>query len=102
MNLQEQISRMKSMMGLEERVDIDSDSYVTMNIKNFPKYKEELTNILRPKLESSDGDFVMFKNSVVKGIDENGTPILADDLNIDNRFVNYMVSMGSKKFNSLL
>jgi hypothetical protein len=102
MNLQEQISRMKSMMGLEERVDIDSDSYVTMNIKNFPKYKEELSSILKPKLESSNGDFVMFKNSVVKGKDENGTPILADDLNIDNRFVNYMVSMGSKKFNSLL
>jgi hypothetical protein len=90
------------MMGLKERVDIDSDSYVTMNIKNFPKYKEELTNILRSKLDSSNGDFIMFKNSVVKGKDENGTPILADDLNIDNRFVNYMASMGSKSFNSLL
>jgi len=102
MNLKEQIYRMKSIMGLKERVDIDNDSYITMNIKNFPKYKEELTNILRPKLESSNGDFVMFKNSVVKGKDENGTPILADDLNIDNRFVNYMVSMGLRKFNSLL
>jgi len=102
MNLQEQISRIQEIMGLKERVDIDNDSYVTMNIKNFSKYKEELTNILRYKLENSNGDFVMFKNSVVKGKDENGTPILADDLNIDNRFVNYMVSMGSKKFNSLL
>ena len=102
MNLQENIQRIKQMMGLKERVDIDSDSYVTMNIKNFPKYKEELTNILRSKLDSSNGDFIMFKNSVVKGKDENGTPILADDLNIDNRFVNYMASMGSKSFNSLL
>jgi len=102
MNLQEQISRMKSMMGLNEVVDIDSDSYITMNIKNFPKYKEELTNILKSKLVSSKGNFLTFKNSIVKGKDENGTPILTNDLNINNRFLNYMVSMGSKKFNSLL
>jgi len=102
MNLQENISRIRSMMGLQEVVDIDNDSYLTMNIKNFPKYKEELTSILKSKLDSSNGDFIMFKNSVVKGKNENGTPILADDLNIDNRFVNYMASMGSKSFNSLL
>jgi hypothetical protein len=90
------------MMGLQEVVDIDNDSYVTMNNKNFPKYKEELTSILKPKLESSNKDFVMFKNSVIKGQDKNGTPILSDDLNINNRFVNYMASMGSKTFNSLL
>ena len=102
MNLQENIQRIKSMMGLQEVVDIDNDSYVTMNNKNFPKYKEELTSILKPKLESSNKDFVMFKNSVIKGQDKNGTPILSDDLNINNRFVNYMASMGSKTFNSLL
>ena len=102
MNLQENIQRIKSMMGLQEVVDIDNESYVTMNNKNFPKYKKELTSILKPKLESSNNNFVMFKNSVVKGQDKNGTPILSDDLNIDNRFVNYMVSMGSKTFNSLL
>ena len=102
MNLQENIQRIRKMMGLQEVVDIDNESYVTMNIKNFPKYKEELTSILKPKLESSNKDFVMFKNSVVKGQDKNGTPILSNDLNIDNRFVNYMVSMGSKTFNSLL
>ena len=102
MNLQENIQRIRSMMGLQEVVDIDNDSYLTMNIKNFPKYKEELTSILKSKLDSSNGDFIMFKNSVVKGKNENGTPILADDLNIDNRFVNYMASMGSKSFNSLL
>lgn len=102
MNLQEQISRIQSMMGLKEVVDIDGDSYITMNIKNFPKYKEELTNILKSKLDNSKGDFLTFKNSVVKGKDENGTPILTNDLNIDNRFLNYMVSMGSKRFNSLL
>ena len=102
MNLQENIQRIKSMMGLQEVVDIDNDSYVTMNNKNFPKYKQELTSILKPKLESSNKDFVMFKNSVIKGQDKNGTPILSDDLNINNRFVNYMASMGSKTFNSLL
>ena len=102
MNLQENIQRIRKMMGLQEVVDIDNESYVTMNNKNFPKYKKELTSILKPKLESSNNNFVMFKNSVVKGQDKNGTPILSDDLNIDNRFVNYMVSMGSKTFNSLL
>lgn len=90
------------MMGLEEVVDIDNDSYLTMNIKHFPKYKDELSILLKDKLINSNGDFVTFKNSVVVGHDQNGTPILSDDLNIDNRFVNYMVSMGSKTFNSLL
>jgi hypothetical protein len=63
---------------------------------------EILKNIIKDKLINSNGDFVNFKNSVVVGHDQNGTPILSDDLNIDNRFVNYMVSMGSKTFNSLL
>ena len=102
MNLQENIRRIKEMMGLEEVVDIDNDSYLTMNIKNFPKYKDELSILLKDKLIKSNGDFVNFKNSVVVSHDKNGTPILSDDLNIDNRFVNYMTSMGSKKFNSLL
>ena len=102
MNLQENIRRIRSMMGLEEVVDIDNDSYLTMNIKHFPKYKDELSILLKDKLINSNGDFVNFKNSVVVGHDQNGTPILSDDLNIDNRFVNYMVSMGSKTFNSLL
>ena len=102
MNLQENIQRIREMMGLEEVVDINNDSYLTMNIKHFPKYKDELSILLKDKLINSNGDFVNFKNSVVVGHDQNGTPILSDDLNIDNRFVNYMVSMGSKTFNSLL
>jgi hypothetical protein len=93
---------MKSMMDIKEVIDVNSDSYVTMNIKNFPKYKNELSNLLKDKLINSNGNFVNFKNLVVKGQDENGTPILSDDLNIDNRFLNYTVSQGSKKFNSLL
>ncbi len=87
---------------LREVIEIGDDSYVTMNIKNFPKYKNEVSNLLKDKLISSKGNFVNFKKLVIKGRDENGTPILSDDLNIDNRFLNYMVSMGSKKFNSLL
>ena len=102
MNLQENIQRIREMMGLEEVVDIDNDSYLTMNIKHFPKYKDELSILLKDKLINSNGDFVNFKNSVVVGHDKNGTPILSDDLNIDNRFLNYMVSEGSHKFNSLL
>jgi hypothetical protein len=102
MNLQENIQRIKEMMGLNEKIEVDDDSYVTMNIKNFPKYKEEVSDLLKDKLNNSNGDFVTFKNSVIVGYDQNGTPILSDDLNIDNRYLNYMVSMGSKKFNSLL
>jgi hypothetical protein len=73
-----------------------------MNIKNFPKYKKEVTELLKDKLNNSNGNFVTFKNSVVVGYDENKTPILSDDLKVDNKFLNYMVSMGYKKFNSFL
>lgn len=102
MNLQENIERIKQMMGLNEVVNISDDSYISMNIKNFPKYKQEVTELLKNKLNNSNGDFTTFKNSVVVGYDDNKTPILSDDLRVDNRFLNYMVSMGSKKFNSLL
>lgn len=102
MNLQENIERIKQMMGLNEVVNISDDSYISMNIKNFPKYKQEVTELLKNKLNNSNGDFTTFKNSVVVGYDDNKTPILSDDLRVDNRFLNYMVSMGSKKLNSLL
>ena len=103
MNLQENISRIKEMMGLvKETIDVPKDSYLTMNIKNFSKYKEEVKQLFMDKLANSNGDFVSFKNSVVVGYDENKTPILAGDLQTDNRYLNYMVSMGSKKFNTLL
>jgi hypothetical protein len=102
MNLHENIYRIKQMMGLNEVVNISDDSYISMNIKNFPKYKQEVTELLKNKLNNSNGDFTTFKNSVVVGYDDNKTPILSDDLRVDNRFLNYMVSMGSKKFNSLL
>ena len=103
MNLQENINRIKQMMGLlKETIDVPVDSYITMNIRNFSKFKEEVKQLLMNKLVDSNGNFVNFKNSVVVGYDENKTPILSDDLQIDNRYLNYMVSMGSKKFNSLL
>ena len=102
MNLQENIHRIKQMMGLNEVVDISDDSYLSMNIKNFPKYKREVVELLKDKLNNSNRDFITFKNSVVIGYDDNKIPILSDELKVDNRFLNYMVSMGSKKFNSLL
>ena len=103
MNLQENIQRIKEVMGLlTEVLDVDDSSYITMNIKQFPKYKKEISDLLKNKLESSQGNFQTFKNSVVVGYDQNKTPILSDDLNIDNRYLNYMTSMGSKTFNSLL
>jgi hypothetical protein len=104
MNLQENIQRIKEVMGINETFDVPSDSYITMNIKNFPKYKKEISNLLQDKLQSSNGDFVKFKNSVV--IDKDPfvkTPVLSKDLqNIDNKYLNYMISMGSKPFNSML
>ncbi len=92
------------MMGLEETIDVPSDSYITMNIKNFPTYKKEISNLLQNKLQLSNGDFVKFKNSVVTNKDPfANTPILSKDLqNVDNKYLNYMISMGSKQFNSLL
>ncbi len=104
MNLNENILRIKEMMGLEETIDVPSDSYITMNIKNFPTYKKEISNLLQNKLQLSNGDFVKFKNSVVTNKDPfANTPILSKDLqNVDNKYLNYMISMGSKQFNSLL
>jgi len=102
--LTENIHRIKQIMGLKETIDVPSDSYVMMNIKNFPKYKKEISDILQDKLQSSDGDFVKFKNSVIVGRDSfANTPILSKDLqNLDNKYLNYMISNGSKQFNSML
>lgn len=104
MNLQENIHRIKEVMGLGETIEVPSDSYITMNIKNFPIYKKEILNLLQDKLQSSNGDFVKFKNSVVINRDSlTKTSILSKDLqNIDNKYLNYMISMGSKEFNSML
>lgn len=104
MNLQENIRRIKQVMGIKEAFDVPLDSYISLNIKNFPRFKKEISTILQDKLQSSQGDFVKFKNSVVVSQDSFvKTPILSKDLQIlDNRFLNYMVSMGVKKFNSML
>ena len=68
MNLQENIIRIKQVMGIvKETIDIPSDSYVTMNIKHFQKYKKEIADLLQDKLKLSNGDFVTFKNSVISG-----------------------------------
>ena len=77
-------------MGLQETIDVPSDSYITMNIKNFPAYKKEISNLLQDKLQSSNGDFVKFKNSVVTNKDPfANTPMLSKDLqNMDNKYLN--------------
>ena len=104
MNLQENIHRIKEVMGLKETIDVPSDSYISMNIKNFPIYKKEISNLLQDKLQASNGDFVKFKNSVVDNKNPYAkTPILSKDLQgINNRYLNYMISNGSKQFNSML
>ena len=99
----EELSRIKYLMGLvSEVVDVNDNSYVNMNIKQFPKYKQEISDLLKNKLESSNGDFVKFKDSVIIGYDQFKIPILSKDLQIDNRYLNYMISNGSKQFNSML
>ena len=99
----EELSRIKSLMGLvSEVVDVNDNSYINMNIKQFPKYKQEISDLLKNKLESSNGDFVKFKDSVIVGYDQFKIPILSKDLQIDNRYLNYMISNGSKQFNSML
>ena len=55
MNLQENISRIKQVMGLKEVISVDDDSYVTMNIKNFPRYKKEVSDLLNDKELSVSG-----------------------------------------------
>ena len=56
MNLQENISRIKQMMGLLNEVvtDLPDDSYLTMNIKYFDKYTDELIKIFEPKHIQTD------------------------------------------------
>jgi hypothetical protein len=55
MNLQEQTNRIKQMMGIiNEVVDVNDDSYVSMNIKNFPRYKKEVAELLKDKLNFTD------------------------------------------------
>ena len=94
----EELSRIKSLMGLvSEVVDVNDNSYVNMNIKQFPKYKQEISDLLKNKLESSNGDFVKFKDSVIIGYDQFKIPILSKDLQIDNRYLNYMISNGDKQ-----
>ena len=53
------------MMGLVTEVitDLPDDSYLTMNIKYFDKYTDELIKLFEPKLKNSGGDFVKFKKS---------------------------------------
>ena len=82
--INEELSRIKSLMGLvnevvdvSEVIDVNDDSYISMNIKNFPKYKKEISDLLEDKLKLSNGDFVKFKDSVVVGYDQNKTPILS-------------------------
>lgn len=81
--------------------DLPEDSYVNMNIKNYPKYKKDLEVLLKDKLDKSGKDFVKFKKSVVKGYDRFGTAILSDDLKGGDKFMNTM-KHHKQTFESLL
>lgn len=92
------------MMGLVTEVvtDLPDDSYLTMNIKYFDKYTDELIKIFEPKLKESGGDFVKFKNSIVKGYGNYGEVILQDDIQVDNRYLNSLKADGKRAFNNFL
>ena len=81
--------------------DLPQDSYINMNIKNYPKYKKDLEVLLKDKLDKSGKDFVKFKKSVVKGYDRFGTAILSDDLKGGDKFMNTM-KHHKQTFESLL
>lgn len=104
MNLQENIQRIREMMGIVTEVvtDLPDDSYLTMNIKYFDKYTDELIKIFEPKLKESGGDFVKFKNSIVKGYGNYGEVILQDDIQVDNRYLNSLKADGKRAFNNFL
>ena len=104
MNLQENIQRIREMMGLVTEVitDLPDNSYLTMNIKYFDKYTDELIKLFEPKLKESGGNFVKFKNSVVKGYGNYGEVFLQDDIQVDNRYLNSLKADGRRAFNNFL
>lgn len=91
------------MMGLNEVIkDLPDNSYLKMNIKYFDKYTDELIKLFEPKLEESGGDFVKFKNSVVKGYGKYGQVFLQDDISVDHRYLNALKADGRRAFDSFL
>jgi len=99
MNLNENISRVKELMGIKETLEkLPQDSYVQMNVKNFRIYKKQLTETLKPYLDKSEGDFVKFKNLIVKKMDK-FNPVLQDYIPQDIPFLNNLVSGGGKVLN---
>lgn len=99
MNLNENISRYKELMGIEETLEkLPQDSYVQMNIKNFKIFKKQLTEILKPYLDQSGGDFVKFRSMVVKNMDK-FNPTLQEYIPQDIPFLNNLVSSGGQALN---
>lgn len=99
MNLNENISRFKELMGIKETLEkLPQDSYVQMNIKNFKIFKKQLTEILKPYLDQSGGDFVKFRSMVVKNMDK-FNPTLQEYIPQDIPFLNNLVSSGGQALN---
>lgn len=99
MNLNENISRFKELMGIEETLEkLPQDSYVQMNIKNFKIFKKQLTEILKPYLDQSGGNFVKFRSMVVKNMDK-FNPTLQEYIPQDIPFLNNLVSSGGQALN---
>lgn len=77
---------------------LPQDSYVQLNVKNIKRYKKELTDVLKPYLDQSNGDYVKFKNLIVKKMDK-FSPVLQDYIPIDITYLNSLVSGGGAMLN---
>lgn len=94
MNLNENILRVKELMGIKETLDeLPKNSYLQLNLRNFNKLKDELKTEFQPFYEKSNGDFVTFLNLIVKKMDK-FSPQLQDYIKIDNLLLNSLVSGG--------
>jgi len=99
MNLNENISRVKELMGIQETLDkLPQDSYLQLNQRNLKKFKDELKTAFQPYYDRSNGDYVTFRNFIVKKLDK-FSPELQDYITVDNLYLNGLISMGGKMFN---
>lgn len=86
-------------MGIKETLDkLPQDSYLQLNQRNLKKFKDELKTAFQPYYDKSNGDYVTFRNFIVKKLDKYN-PVLQDYITVDNLFLNGLISMGGQSFN---
>jgi len=92
-------SQVKKLIGLRETLEkLPQDSYLQLNQRNLKKFKEELKIVFQPYFDMSNGDYITFRNFIVKKLDK-FSPKLQDYITVDNLYLNYLISMGGHMFN---